>query len=309
MCQVITLILVEVPQAPLITFPGAEILGGLAPRPLTFAAREMRFDSGDDGVGDFILYRENVLQIAIVALGPKMFVVHRIDQLRRYAYPVAAAPHAALDHVAHAELPAHFLDFCRLTSEGKRGIARDDEQGAELGQFRDDVLADAVGEEVLLGIRAHIVEGQNGDGWFVGEHRIRREACPRRRALIAAGRHAGAPTINVNGFGDVFKILEAAVFELDVYFAGDLFIDRGGYADSPGLCGRFQARRQIDAFAEDFAPVFQDFADVDADAQAHLLLIGNILIAQLQLVLYRGGGIGDGHDTGELGENSVPGVT
>ena len=44
---------------------------------------------------------------------------------------------------------------------------------AQLRQRGDDVLADAVGEIFLLGLAAHVDEGQDGDG---GRDRARRDA-------------------------------------------------------------------------------------------------------------------------------------
>ena len=48
-----------------------------------------------------------------------------------------------------------------LVDEGR--VARDDQQFVEARKLRDDVFGQSVGEEFLLGIAAHVVEGQHGD--------------------------------------------------------------------------------------------------------------------------------------------------
>ena len=82
--------------------------------------------------------------------------------------------HAALDHVADAEFFGDLLhmDGFALVDEGR--VARDHEEPAQLGQRGDDVLADAVGEIVLLRIAAHVGEGKHGDGRPVGQRQGRR---------------------------------------------------------------------------------------------------------------------------------------
>ena len=100
--------------------------------------------------GDLVLEREDVLQVAVVALGPDVVVGFGIDQLHRDAHPVAGLAHAAFDDVLHAELARDLLHVHRLALVLERGVARDDEQVAEARQVGQDVLGQAVGEEFLL---------------------------------------------------------------------------------------------------------------------------------------------------------------
>ena len=51
-------------------FPLAEFGGLLALRTLDFGGQDARRDGADDAVGDLVLDRENVLEGAVVALGP-----------------------------------------------------------------------------------------------------------------------------------------------------------------------------------------------------------------------------------------------
>ena len=116
-----------------------------------------------------VLDGEDVLQLAIVALGPEMRVMGRVDQLRGDAHPVAGAPHAAFDEVADAEPAGDVLCLDRLSLERERRVARDDEQRAKARKLSDDVLGYPVAEILLLGITGHVGERQNGDGGLLGE--------------------------------------------------------------------------------------------------------------------------------------------
>ena len=122
-----------------------------------------------DAAGDFVLHGEDVAELAVVAFGPVMATGDRVDELRANAQPLAAAAHAALQHVAHAKLArdlAH-VDGAVLVDEG--GVAGDDEQPSDVGKTGDQVLGEAIGEVVLIGIAAHIGEGQHRDRGTVGK--------------------------------------------------------------------------------------------------------------------------------------------
>src|SRR6185437_12436224 len=77
--------------------------------------------------------------------------------------------HTALDDIADPELFGDLLRVDGPALEEERGIACDDEEPAQLRQRRDDVLADAVGEILLLRIAAHVHKGKHGDAGPVGE--------------------------------------------------------------------------------------------------------------------------------------------
>jgi hypothetical protein len=76
----------------------------------------------------------------------------RVDELRSDPDPVAAPPNAPFEQIAHAELLADVAQIDRATLVGESGIARDDREARELRQCRDNVLDQAVGEELLLRI-------------------------------------------------------------------------------------------------------------------------------------------------------------
>ena len=143
--------------------PGVDAVRLLARGAKPFLGIEMRLDRGDDLLGDVVLDGEDVLQLAVVFLGPDVLAGLGVDQLAGDADAPARRPDAALQHVAHAEFAGdlpHVHGFA-LVDEGR--VAGDDEQPAQARERRDDVLGDAVGEVILLGIAAHVGEWQDGD--------------------------------------------------------------------------------------------------------------------------------------------------
>ena len=116
-----------------------------------------------DRLRDLVLDGEDVGQIAVVAIGPEMRPVLRIDQLRVDADALARLSDAAFENVGDVEAPAHLLHVGVLALVGEGRIPRDDRQRRDLRQIGDDVLGDAVGEVFLLGIAAHVGERKHRD--------------------------------------------------------------------------------------------------------------------------------------------------
>ena len=80
----------------------------------------------DDGVGQFFLDGEDIGEVAIVAVGPEMVAVCRIDQLPGNANAAVRHADAALKHVADAEFLRELLHLDRAALVGKGGVARND---------------------------------------------------------------------------------------------------------------------------------------------------------------------------------------
>ena len=86
-----------------------------------------------------------------------------LDQLAGHAHMVAGPAHAALEHVAHAEVTADGLHVDRLALVDECRVARDHEQPLDARQSGDDLRDHPVGEILLLSITAQIVKRQHGD--------------------------------------------------------------------------------------------------------------------------------------------------
>src|SRR5206468_6760918 len=93
----------------------------LLERPLFFR-QELELERTYDGFRNLILDRENVGQIAIVALGPQMIAGRTVDQLRSDAHATAGLAHTALKNMADPELPPDVAHVHRLALEREGGI-------------------------------------------------------------------------------------------------------------------------------------------------------------------------------------------
>ena len=137
------------------------------------------------------------LQLAVVSLGPDVLAGLGVDELAGDADPLAGRPDAALEHVAHAELARDLPHVDRLALVDEARVAGDDEEPAQARERRDDVLGDAVGEIVLLGVAAHVGEGQDGDRGLVERLRAGRPRArprpPARGGVVEHRRAARAP--------------------------------------------------------------------------------------------------------------------
>ena len=175
-----------------------DVVGGdaarpLPPRALDLGDLDLRPDDHRDVRGDAVLEGEDVVERAVEVLGPEVRAGDAVDELGGDPEPVAGPPHAALEHVAHAELPRDLphVDGAALVDEG-RG-AGDDGEAAEPAEGGDDVVDDAVAEPVLLRVGAEVGERQHGEARD-DRRRLRR----RRRGqgeAVADARHRHDPVL------------------------------------------------------------------------------------------------------------------
>ena len=135
-----------------------------------------RFDpagqDSDDGGGDLILNVKNIRELAVVAIGPDVLVGAPIDQLDDHPNAVSGFSDASLEQIVGAELAGDTAEVNGLTLVFERRVAGDDEKAAKTGKLREDFLRQPVGEELLLGIAAHIGQRQHGDCGLGTAHRL-----------------------------------------------------------------------------------------------------------------------------------------
>jgi hypothetical protein len=78
-------------------------------------------------------------------------------------------PNASFEDILCAEFPPDATHIYRPTPILKRRITRNHKQGSESGQLRNDVFREVIRKVFLLGITAHILNGNTAiDGLSVG---------------------------------------------------------------------------------------------------------------------------------------------
>src|SRR4029079_10392938 len=105
----------------------------------------------------------------VIAVGPELAAGTCVDQLRGNAHALIGALDASVDDVTNVEVLADLADVRRLVLVCDGGTARHDDQLGKLGQPRDELLANSVGEILLVVRGTHVVKGTNGNGRVVGE--------------------------------------------------------------------------------------------------------------------------------------------
>jgi hypothetical protein len=170
-------------QSPHDEVPGIEAVGRATPGVRAFRGVELRLDGGHDGLRDLVLDGEDIGQRAIVALRPDMAAGGDRIELGGDSHAIARLADAALHDIAHAEFAADLGEMDGAVLVDERGVAGDHVDPAQPRQRRDDVLADAVGKVFLLGLAAHVDEGQDGDAQAVERRRMAgcRARCGGRR--------------------------------------------------------------------------------------------------------------------------------
>ena len=239
--------------------------------------------------------------------------------MRRDAQPIAALSHAALEHVADAQLAADLLDVDGAPLIGENRIAGRDEEPADQAQRRDDLLDHAVGEKLEFRIAGHVVERQRRDRGFVGAHarkeaggrRSRRPvppAPPRRLGAVGVGVRRGQPdAIHPHPAGDVLQLLVAEILEFHIEPAGGIFLHARRDADPARLGHPLQPGGDVDAVAENVVVLDDDVALVNADPKFHAPLRGDRLVALGEFALHPGGASQGIEDALEFHEHAVAG--
>jgi hypothetical protein len=279
-------------------FIGFDVLGAAALDVLLFDAAELDRQRLDDLVHDLVLCGEDVVQLAVEAVGPQMAAALGVDQLGGDAHAVAGLADRAFQHEAHAELAADLLHLHRPALVGEGGIARDHEQRLDLGEIGDQVLGDAVAEILLLGVAAHVGEGQDGDrglGRHGGRGRARRAVGP------ADAEHADRP-------GDVLDRPLTQILELDAELVAYRIAHRARHEDGAGLRQPLQSGGDVDAVAEDVLAFDDDVAQVDTDAELDARLVGRAAVAVGHAGLDGDGAANRLDGAGEVDQQAIAGA-
>ena len=84
------------------------VFGRLAFHPLLFAWRQFCPQLIRDLLSEICLNRKNISHIAVVIVGPDVFVGVGVDQLHVHAHFVSRSAHASFENIGHTERLADF---------------------------------------------------------------------------------------------------------------------------------------------------------------------------------------------------------
>jgi len=239
------------------------------------------------------LQLEDIVESAVEAVGPEMRVSFGLDQLRGDAHPPAGLANRTFEDIAHPQLAPDLLHFDGLALVGEARITGDHEQPADARKYRRDFLDHAVGEILLIGIAAHVLEWEDGDRRLVGEGQgsRRQGATLTRLALEALGtlsRNAGeggprrvgvgmgegrANPVDPHRPGNVFDLLLAQILKDKGEPVAHVIMNRTGDEDPAGIGQGFDPRGDVDPVAIEVVRLDDDVAEVNADAQFDAVVV------------------------------------
>src|SRR5919106_2851114 len=266
--------------------PGIDAVRLFARGPKTLLGVEEGLHRGHDPFGDVILNGEDVLQLAVVLLGPDMLAGFGVDQLAGDADAAARRSDAALQDIANSEVPGDLPDIDGFALVNEARIPGDDEEPTQARQRRDDVLGHAVSEVILLGIATQIGEGQDRYGRLLDLPRllwacIRADRPESRRKVQGDAISAYWPI-------DVLEHLLAHVLESEIESVADVISDGCRDRDPTRFRYAFQPRRQIDAVTVDVFGLDDHVPEVDAHAKLYPAVLRHTRIALSHPPLDRG---------------------
>src|SRR6516164_9878664 len=214
--------------------PGIELTWFLALRLLDLGCDNASLDRGGNALGDLVLEGKDIGQFAIVAIRPQVVTSRRLDQLCGDAETIGGPPHAAFEHVAHAELATDFAYVHSRTLVSKGGAARDHKKCMVVRQVGDDVLGDTLREILLFGLAAHIGKGQHRDRRLLLWWSCRSGRGDRCRDYLI-GRRIEPNAMDRHRPGDVLDLVFAHVLEGKMQLVAHLIAHDAADADAPGL--------------------------------------------------------------------------
>ncbi|MEI9924273.1 MAG: hypothetical protein WDN50_12740 [Bradyrhizobium sp.] len=110
--------------------PGVEIVDRPGLDSHALCRDQLRLDCGSDARSYLVLQREDIGEIAVVALSPDVISRHRIHELAGNTHTLPAFAYTAFQQIADTEIAAHLLYIRRLALVDKRRIPGDDEEPA-----------------------------------------------------------------------------------------------------------------------------------------------------------------------------------
>ncbi len=117
----------------------------------------------EDRPGDVVLDIKDVLELALVSLRPQGQAVGRVHQLGRHSEAWPRAADAALEDGRHSELLAHLARIGGLPLKRESRAAGRHTKAGDFAQRARELVGHPVSEVFLLGVVAHVYQGEHGD--------------------------------------------------------------------------------------------------------------------------------------------------
>jgi hypothetical protein len=215
----------------------------------------------DDCQRYLILNGEDVLQSSIVDFREEVVSVPGADELRGHAHLIAGLADTALEDVRDPQLFGDASDVLVVVLERERGGSSRDPQPVHPRERVDDLLGNAVAEELVLGIRAHVDERQD------------RDAPAGARAAGPHGRLVGRDHSVVDDGVHLHRTLDVLQVELSQSTGPDVGLVLHLVVDLPGDEHRTRNAKALDpggdvhAVAEHPVLVVDHIPCVDTDAE------------------------------------------
>ena len=143
--------------------------------------KQLELERGDHRLRDLVLHREDVGELAVVGLRPEVVAVGGADELGCDADLVAGLAHASLEDRRDIQLGGDGPHVFVLALEREGGGSRGHVQAGHFCEQVEQLLGEAVGEIILVGIAAQVEQRQDGDR----RGDLRRRALGRRRRPCA----------------------------------------------------------------------------------------------------------------------------
>jgi hypothetical protein len=150
----------------------------------------------------------------------------------------------------------------------------------------------------LLRVAGHVLEWQDRNRWLVGKGKRRTYNRGSSRRGLASD------PVRLDRLGDVLHLLLAKIGEGQRQLGADLIPHCTGDANPARLRKSFQAGSDIHGVAEEIVALNDDVADVQPDAEPHLLTGRSIRIRSCYCVLHRDSTLHGIHGAGEIGDES-----
>jgi len=144
-----------------------------------------------------------------------MRAADRVDQLCGDPDATAGLADRAFEHIVDAQFLTDALNVNGLVFVSEAGVTGENKQPFDAAERRDDLFDHAIGEILLLGVAAHIGDGQYRDRRFVG----------------AGSPRAGRDRRRSGNSGGIRNLLPAGIQGAKAELAGELVASSGDGTD------------------------------------------------------------------------------